>query len=171
VEESGGEGERGPASGQSWLGVGEVKGGSRSRHGCWRDIGEGTEGGWGHSRSSCPLTDELGNGPSLKGLGGQAHTHTHTHTHTHRHTHMHIHTHTHTSSPVPLTVDGMPPRLFFVRRRESTHLWFTYVRTSSDRLASQATARQTDRPCSPALLSLSLSCWPPLILLLRFSKL
>lgn len=60
-------------------GMGRLRGGVVSRHGCWRERRE--RGGWGSSPSSCPLTDELGSGPGLKGLGRQADTHTHVHTH------------------------------------------------------------------------------------------
>lgn len=37
----------------------------------------GKVGGWGGSPCSCPLTDELGSGPGLKGLGRQTHARTH----------------------------------------------------------------------------------------------
>lgn len=90
--------------GRPGWGFGEVKGGGGvvSRHGCWRERRE--RGGWGSSPSSCPLTDELGSGPGLKGLGRQTHTHTH-------------------ECALPwylLSVDEMPPWFDFVQRRKRT---------------------------------------------------
>lgn len=55
-----------------------------------------------------------------------------------RHTQTHTQVHNCTLPPYLPTVGGMSPRLVFVQRQKRTRLWFTYVKTSSDRLANQA---------------------------------
>lgn len=132
----------GLVSEQACMGVGEVKGGS------WAGTAAGEterrEEGWGGSfPSSCPLTDELGNGPGLKGLGRQTHMHIYSHMHTHRQMYTFL---------VPAHCGWNATMVLFCpEAKQDTSL--VHLCQNQFRPVSQpGRRRQTDGPCCSALL-------------------
>lgn len=123
-------------------GLGRLRGGGREQARLLERQRGGRRGG-GSFPSSCPLTDELGNGPGLKGLGRQAHMHIYSHTHKHRQMYTFL---------VPAHCGWNATMVLFCpEAKQDTSL--VHLCQNQFRPVSQpGRRRQTDGPCCSALL-------------------